>query len=528
MAVETGVWAGIAVTGVAAAHVVVVRASREFTSERGSWMLRRGWWGQLVDLTDGQWAAFRASIPLLAAGLSVIVLITSLTRRLAPSAASFVSTALGLAFLWVAHGGYSVAHLCIALALYAWTTGCSGTRFFVPVTWAAACAVLAAVRLYHGFAWRDVHPALSALDAAGAGSMRWDVCFNFTMLRLISFAIDRHRAVVTKNGSAAARDVASSVGEPLPLVQYGLLPFLEYVYYAPLYITGPVMTFDAFTAARRAARRGGTTTSMPTVRTTAVYGVRVALLLVLVELFTSHLYTNLLAQRSGGWWVYQRPAVVGSLGFTSLVYLWLKFTAIWRFFRFFALADGVPAPENQRRCICDNFTVQGFWRNWHYSFYTWLLRYVYTPLGGSRWRAANSFVIFAFVAFWHDLDWELLSRLLTWAGLMAAFLLPEQVLLRAMGLAPSKGASGDVVVAGTLRRSIVSVVGTVLICGLITGCLAGFVIGGSGVVPFLTSLFSSEGWAFLGCSAVTLFAGVQLMLSIRQWEDDNGRRLCPA
>ncbi len=66
---------------------------------------------------------------------------------------------------------------------------------------------------------------------------------------------------------------------------------------------------------------------------------------------------------------------------------------------------------------------QGFWRNWHASFNQWLVRYLYVPLGGACWRAANVWAVFTFVAAWHDLEW----RLLGWAWIMALVMAPEMV-----------------------------------------------------------------------------------------------------
>ena len=67
--------------------------------------------------------------------------------------------------------------------------------------------------------------------------------------------------------------------------------------------------------------------------------------------------------------------------------------------------------------------MQGFWRNWHASYNRWLVRYLYVPLGGSRWRAANVWLVFTFVALWHDLEW----RLLGWAWASALLFAPELV-----------------------------------------------------------------------------------------------------
>lgn len=77
----------------------------------------------------------------------------------------------------------------------------------------------------------------------------------------------------------------------------------------------------------------------------------------------------------------------------------------------------------RRRCVCNNYDISGFWRSWHASFNKWLIRYMYIPLGGQKWRLCNVWPIFTFVALWHDLEWHLLR----WAWLMALFLAPEML-----------------------------------------------------------------------------------------------------
>ena len=36
----------------------------------------------------------------------------------------------------------------------------------------------------------------------------------------------------------------------------------------------------------------------------------------------------------------------------------VQFLVIWRFFRMWALADGVQVPENMMRCICNNYDIE--------------------------------------------------------------------------------------------------------------------------------------------------------------------------
>lgn len=48
----------------------------------------------------------------------------------------------------------------------------------------------------------------------------------------------------------------------------------------------------------------------------------------------------------------------------------------WRFFRLWALLDGVDPPENMIRCVANNYSTLGFWKSWHRSYNLWVVRWV--------------------------------------------------------------------------------------------------------------------------------------------------------
>jgi hypothetical protein len=56
----------------------------------------------------------------------------------------------------------------------------------------------------------------------------------------------------------------------------------------------------------------------------------------------------------------------------------------WRFFRLWALADGIDPPENMVRCMANNYSALGFWRSWHRSYNLWVIRYEMTFFVCSR------------------------------------------------------------------------------------------------------------------------------------------------
>lgn len=89
--------------------------------------------------------------------------------------------------------------------------------------------------------------------------------------------------------------------------------------------------------------------------------------------------------------------------------------------RAWALMDGIETPENMNRCIYNNYNFSGFWRSWHRSFNQWLIRYIYVPLGGNKLKVLNMWVVFTFVALWHDFKLDLLL----WAWIICLALVPE-------------------------------------------------------------------------------------------------------
>lgn len=63
-----------------------------------------------------------------------------------------------------------------------------------------------------------------------------------------------------------------------------------------------------------------------------------------------------------------------------------------------------------RSTHAENFVCPNSLQSWHASYNRWLVRYLYVPLGGSRKRILNVWVVFSFVALWHDPDPRLLVR----------------------------------------------------------------------------------------------------------------------
>ena len=196
---------------------------------------------------------------------------------------------------------------------------------------------------------------------------------------------------------------------PASTHDYNFRNYLAYVIYAPLYLTGPIITFNDFISQQR--HQPATLSTARTLK----YAIRFCLVLLAMELVLHYDYVGAISKARPEWSSYT-AAQISMLSYFNLHIIWLKLLLPWRFFRLWSLVDGIDPPENMLRCVSDNYSTLSFWRGWHRSYYRWLLRYIYIPLGGSSfrswWEATRTvvtyLVVFTFVALWHDIKMNLL------------------------------------------------------------------------------------------------------------------------
>jgi D-alanyl-lipoteichoic acid acyltransferase DltB (MBOAT superfamily) len=323
------------------------------------------------------------------------------------------------------------------------------------------------------------------------------------------FAPRSLRTRTTKRATGGVEDAAREEGDDAnehrddqPALEsraaYSFFEYFAYCLYPPLYLAGPTCVFHKFAPQ---LYRAQTTHSRRAVARYAL--VKFALVFLLLEVWTHLVYTNAMAL--GRVWTRGAtfgPFEVGATSLATLNFMYLKFTVMWRFFRLWALASGVEAPENMLRCVNNNATILGFWKGWHASYNKWLVRYVYVPLGGAKYRLLNAWAVFFFVAAWHD---KMNRRLLGWSVIFAAFLAPE-LLVGAIGRKAFPTAeSRDSVVFRCLR----SFAGAVNVHVLIAGNMVGYVVGLDGLDELARAYFSRGtrdaleflAWSLLTCAA---------------------------
>ncbi|EIW57931.1 MBOAT-domain-containing protein [Trametes versicolor FP-101664 SS1] len=477
--------------------------------------LSPGWmFGRRVDNSDNQYRSFRSglsSLVLLASaflGLKYLyTLVARQTRHASDNSNLFqvpFLVAFSIAMLFGLHGLSALKVLSILALNYGIAKTSAGYKATPALTWVFNGLVLFAIDRNSGFSYASLHPYLSALDAWKGVYPRWWISFNITMLRLISFNMDYHwacrRIGLPDTGSAMLDKQRPRVPHSLEL--YSFANYLAYVLYPPLYIAGPIMTFNDFTWQLRRPL-----SISP--RSNLGYLARFTACILTLEAVLHFMYVVAIKDTKA--WIGYSAAELCLVGFWNLIVVWLKLLVPWRFFRLWALLGGVDPPENMVRCMANNYSTLGFWRAWHRSYNLWITRYIYIPLGGTRNRGYTVVLVFTFVALWHDLSF----RLLAWGWLVSLFIMPE---IAARYLVPASK-YGD---KWWFRH--VGAIGAVF-NGLMmmAANLIGFVVGTDGLKYIIHQVFDTwEGIRFLIFSCVCIFVAIQVMFEYREEEERQG------
>nr|XP_019049776.1 glycerol transporter [Kwoniella bestiolae CBS 10118]OCF28706.1 glycerol transporter [Kwoniella bestiolae CBS 10118] len=465
--------------------------------------LSEGWFGYKVDNSDAQYRSFRSNLlPLLI--LSSIYLISShlFSRLTTPSPDRRLKFIVGFStFMIILLHGFSSLKIFLILSLNYYISK-------LPITgplkriWPAVLIVLNIGVLFvnernDGFRYGELHAALGTLDNWSGLLPRWHISFNITMMRMVSFGIDYLWKEQNTN-----QEYRKRVNTSLPSEHYSYINYLAYCLYPPLYIAGPIITFNDFIW----QIRNPTTIST---KEKISYGVRFLFSILTMESVLHTMYVVAIKDTKA--WQGDSPAEMSMIGFWNLVVVWLKLLIPWRFFRLWALSDGLDPPENMIRCVANNYSTLGFWRSWHRSYNLWVVRYIYIPVGGSKNTILATALVFTFVALWHDLSFKLLA----WGWLVSLFILPE-LLARKVFTASKYGQLW-------YYRHICAVGGVINILLMMSANLVGFVLGLEGMKVLLVELTSTiSGWFFMTFASCCLFVAVQVMFEYREEEKRRG------
>lgn len=507
-----------------------------------------------MDLKDPQWHACRDAFPLLAPAAGIFLVLSNLLQVILRhfTADGFRKSqwrcrfyiAFGLVFMVVLHDASVVKPVVFIVANFLLATALGKIWFAPYVTWSYSILCLMCVNAGYcrNISWVLGDPSWLVSVDSRTGLYPWSTCFNLMMLRMQSYNMDYWWALRrTERADAATSYRTDGVSvmkleARLPTRYYEVFEvYAGYVVYSPLYIAGPIITFEKFLSQLL------TRPEAYNLKDKFLYAVRLVAAVLVLEVQNHFLYVGAITHMSfrhsvrtpegGEIALLEYLASVpdkddvdlGTIVLYShwmLIFLWLKFLIIWRFFRLWSLLDNVCPPENMKKCVNSNYSVAGFWRAWHCSFNEWLIRYVYIPLGGSKGgsirQLINVFVVFTFVALWHDIE----SKLLVWSGAFTLFSIPHILGSRLVQTAAYRrfAASHENL---TVLLFAIGASGSILM--LKTANVIGFALGVEGVTLLRSKASLGNFLPFLAWYATLITANAMVSRMLDLWKNLKGK-----
>ncbi|KAL1925420.1 uncharacterized protein VTP21DRAFT_303 [Calcarisporiella thermophila] len=479
--------------------------------------LQDGWiFNRKVDNSDAQYSNFRDNFHLLLLFASAYLVISHVARRFllpAPSKIpqrplynAYLFLTLSLLAIYGIHGNSLLKILAILTINFGIGRVFKGSIANPVLTWIFNVGILFLNEMYDGYEFGWIDERLAVLDSFKGLLPRWQISFNITMLRLISYNMDYYwsfkissKSFEKDDRNGAPLNERDRIEAPCYESDYNYLYYLAYILYIPLFIAGPILTFNNYISQLRYP------STEVTVKDTLIYALRFFGVLFVMELILHFFYVVAIKDTKA--WEGDSPFELSMIGYFNLKIIWLKLLLPWRFFRLWAMADGIDAPENMLRCMSNNYSGLSFWRSWHRSYNRWVIRYIYIPMGGSKNALLNLVLVFTFVAFWHDIS----LRLLAWGWLISLFVLPEVIARKVF----SEKKWGD----WPHYRHLCALGAVFNILTMMIANLVGFCVGLEGMVEMLRGIFLSlNGLLFLFSSAACLFIAVQIMFEVREEE----------
>jgi D-alanyl-lipoteichoic acid acyltransferase DltB (MBOAT superfamily) len=272
------------------------------------------------------------------------------------------------------HGTSIIKIFTILLANFAIAKIGRGGRWAPLATWVFNGAVLFANEWYSGYTFAVLHPSFKVLVRIGNDGIaafwlndiqdslqgvypRWQVSFNITMLRLVSFNMDYfwtcnrvgQNEVSSsytstyhltcrdcKAGSILTEKQRTSTSHSLDT--FSFKNYIAYILYPPLYIAGPIITFNDFMW--QVSLVTHTTSSLPihsylqqhrrptavSLRTVLIFAFRFLTSLLIMELILHFMYV--VAIKDTRAWHGDSPFQLSMIGFWNLMIVWLKVNSV--------------------------------------------------------------------------------------------------------------------------------------------------------------------------------------------------------
>ena len=486
--------------------------------------------GGYRDFSDYQWRYYRENLPLLLVFAIIFVSISKIIKMFSSlETLKCFYLIFGLGYGFFLHRIKMIYLIIVLLFSYILCLNYSslGKKTFIGLTWILCIIIKITSEIYNGYSI----DFLDLSDSIKNPLLGWNSCFGLVMLKIISFNMEysttyennyikNDNKILEHCKDCNKRKFCLTALQRLVTISeddFSFTNLLIYIFYPPFYFSGPISMYHSFIFQINNYKINRHNELID--KNKILYLIRCILIFIIFEVFNHYIYINAIMTNKFNNWAFEefRKNMTYMQYFflclNNLVFVFLKFSLIWKISRFWGWSDGILTEENMNRCIYNNYTFEGFWRQWHRSYNKWLIRYMYIPLGGAKTKLFNAFIIFSFVALWHDLK----LNLLLWAWCICISLIPE-IIVKNYFAKEKRQYLNNYMWFRYLRGAVCSIT----IISLIMANLIGFGIGNKELIDALLAFLKLSTPKNIVLLVLSILPNTFIMFYIRELERMRG------
>ena len=370
------------------------------------------------DYYDFQWRFFRQHLFIIIFALLTFLILSKLIKKFFINFIKLFYIASGLAF------AYYLIQLRI---IYLLGAGCAfyfskrlvslGEKQYIIVCWVELILIKYMIKFFQSLFdinFNNFFKIENSIDNA-----TWELLLIFSLLKMMSFNLEYKKIYFNETVAESIFNLNQAkshcmecydcnfctkclenavLGEKDKIEDYfTIIDFLAYIFYPPLFFLGPLINYNSFYFQLSIYKESQHNILLKMNK--LLYFLKLIFFIIVMEVYNHFLFPIFLFKNKENLFEPNNEISLFYYCFICLnvlTFIWLKFTVIWKLFRFLAWCDGLLVEENVNRFIYNFYSLELFFRGINRSLNRWMVRYIYIPLGGKNKKYINIWIVFGF------------------------------------------------------------------------------------------------------------------------------------
>ncbi|KAL4483888.1 hypothetical protein ABPG72_013894 [Tetrahymena utriculariae] len=360
------------------------------------------------------------------------------------TALSLFYIAVGLALAFLLFRLKSIYSLLFIISNYVLTKILASNKLFPLLIWVLNLGFLNLAFIFNGFEINYINEEITNFD--GSSPYFWNIVLIYLILRCLSFSIDYHNSLITVNViesnhfekccecTSIMKCYAKRVENPHQQQQYGFLNYLSYIYYPPLFFRGPIITFNdylyqhlneeqiferetvnsneqyEYRNIQNFQEQQIVHTSKQIFNKNTLYLIKISLIYMFVLALSVIFFPSALLSHAQNEYIWMRKQLPASTIITLISYViwkWAIQVFYWKLCYYWSISNDIYPIDNVGKIIINFQDIKDIFRNYERSYYLWIKKYVYIPLGGKFCKFLNIILVIQLFIVLNEMDQHL-------------------------------------------------------------------------------------------------------------------------